>query len=318
MNYLLDNPFNLSINPIIIDETIFLAFINVFNLYLLICIMIYNIYDNHKKQKKQNNIPKKIKICEKIMELDTNRMTKYNDLELPRTIRAKLMELLDTKCLERNILLHFIFNMHGEFISKTYKHSYESSIKNTKTNIFNSFYEYKFWCDNYDGKNNFNLDETLPYNYFIIDVGSKVWQLNIAHMNFLCWVYYSGLYDYLFSEENIHIKKNILDNMNKNKILTGNNFLKYQLFLINYEEMYSSQTNSPILSEADTETSDSETTDTTDSETTENDETNRLVNVLSINDIDKYMFLEGLKNSFYNICKITYKSIYKSIFNVWE
>jgi hypothetical protein len=117
--------------------------------------------------------------------------------------------------------------------------------------------------------------------------------------------------------------------MHHNKVLTGNSFLKYQLFLINYEEMFPELLDSD-LSDTDSDSSytqydtqDNTDTDTEyDSDSDSYDQTNKIISLLGINDVDKYIFLKDLqnniKNNIYNVCKTTGKAIYKSIFNVWD
>jgi hypothetical protein len=305
---LLDNPFNLSINPPVSDNTFGLAVSNCISLYFLIYILINNIY--HKYNTDQKNYKNKI--------IENQYFIKPDILPIRIDDKyEKILGLLDLNSLDRHIILYFIFRMHGKFTSDTYINSYKNIIEeNTETNEYNSFYEYNFWCNVYGGKNNFNLDETLPNNLTIIK-DDKIWELNEAHINFLYWLNYSSLYDYIFAEEQIHIKKAILDDMNRNKVLIGNNFLKYQLFLINYEEMFPELLDSD-LSDIDTNSESSDTQYDTDIECDNDDQTNKIVSVLGIADVDKYIFLEDLKHSFYNVCKTTGKAIYKSIFNVWD
>jgi hypothetical protein len=298
---LLDNSFNLSINPPVSDNTYSLAISNCINLYFLIYILINNIYDKYNTDKK--NYENKIKENQYIIKpyiLPIKIDDKYE----------KILKLVDLNSLDRQIMLYFIFKMHGKFTSDTYINSYESIIDentsdtsdtsdNIEKNVYNSFYEYNFWCNVYGSKNNFNLDETLSNNLIIIK-DDKKWELNKSHINFLYWLNYSGLYDYIFAEEQIHIKKYILDDMNYNKVLIGDSFLKYQLFLITYEEMF-------------TELLDINLSDTLSDKYTECDndvQPNKIVSVLGIVDIDKY--------SIYNICRTTCKAIYKSIFDIWN
>lgn len=319
---LLDNHFNLSINPSVSNNTYALAVSNCISLYFLIYMLINNIYDKYITD--ENNYKNKIKeYASKI--IPDNTAGFLSDKEL------KILDLIiNPNSLERQIILYFIFRMHGKFTSDTYTNSYENIIEdNTETNEYNSFYEYNFWCNVYGGKNNFNLDETLPTNNLIIIRNDKIWELNNAHRNFLYWLDYSGLYDYIFAEEQIHIKKAILDDMHHNKVLTGNSFLKYQLFLINYEEMFPELLDSD-LSDTDSESSYTQydTQDNTDTDTDTEydsdsyDQTNKIISLLGINDVDKYIFLKDLqnniKNNIYNVCKTTGKAIYKSIFNVWD
>lgn len=312
---LLDNSFNLSINSSLTDETYILAIINYLNLYVLLYIIIGNIYDKHITD--EENYKNKINECRTIII--------PNDLDFISDKEQQLLDLIKIDSLERQIILYFIFKMHGKFRSDTYTNSYESIIEdNIQSNEYNAFYEYNFWRDIYGGEHNFNLDETLP-NELIIIRDDKIWEVNKAHINFIYWLQYSGLYDYIFAEEQIYIKKTILDDMNLNKILVGNNFLKYQLFLINYKEMYQAQldNNTECDSDCYTDSLDDSSNSQyeTQSEETDDeniDQTNKLNNILGINDVDKYMFLEDLKYSCVNICKTAGKAIYKSIFNVWS
>ena len=79
-----------------------------------------------------------------------------------------------------------------------------------------------------------NLDETISPD-IQIQIGENKYELTEEKLNFIQWLYYIGLYDYLTDINNIDIKYDILTEMNKLGLLTGNLFLQYQLFLCDYE-----------------------------------------------------------------------------------
>ena len=75
---------------------------------------------------------------------------------------------------------------------------------------------------------NFSLDKSLEMNT-ICHIGSKEYIINEGHLNMISWLYYSGLYDYVTTT--IELKYKILKEMFNDNLLTGNLFLRYQLFL---------------------------------------------------------------------------------------
>ena len=79
-----------------------------------------------------------------------------------------------------------------------------------------------------------NLDETTIPD-IQIHIGENKYELTEEKLNFIQWLYYIGLYDYLTDINNIDIKYNILNEMNELGLLSGNVFLRYQLFLCDYE-----------------------------------------------------------------------------------
>jgi hypothetical protein len=78
----------------------------------------------------------------------------------------------------------------------------------------------------------FNLDENEVPD-ININIGEISYELTVAKLHFIQWLYYTGLYDYLMSREDI--KFDILNEMNSKKLLSGNLFLRYQIFLTTYE-----------------------------------------------------------------------------------
>jgi hypothetical protein len=137
-----------------------------------------------------------------------------------------LNNLLDIKLLNRSYILYFIFKKQGIFYA---------SINGQIPEAFNAYEEYLFWKNIY-GADNFNLDETQDINLYLSINDNAKYETCDAHINFLSWVYYSGLYDYLLS--NNDIKKYILDEMYNKKLLTGNIFIMYLLFTSIYDSEY--------------------------------------------------------------------------------
>lgn len=83
-------------------------------------------------------------------------------------------------------------------------------------------------------KLNLDLDESSIPD-IQIQIGDNNYELTGEKLNFIQWIYYIGLYDYLIDINNIDIKYDILNEMDELSLLTGNLFLRYQLFLCDYE-----------------------------------------------------------------------------------
>ena len=160
-----------------------------------------------------------------------------NDNSIPDTTKLEILHQINNDLLFRSALLHYIFRIQGDF-------SY-SDISNecdecngcdacTDMNFINAYDEYIFWRDIYGGEQHFNLDETLPNDitYIIdgVDHGA-----NRAHITFISWVYYSGLYNYLCDPHNY---KRVLDSMYRNRELYGRQFLEYHLYCNDYDAKY--------------------------------------------------------------------------------
>ena len=99
------------------------------------------------------------------------------------------------------------------------------------------YYLFKY-CDfkqyeEYYTKSNFNLDETLELDTTFA-IGDKQYNVNMGNLKFIAWVYYSGLYDFLMNDDKL--KYEILSEMNSNGLLSGNVFLRYQMFMLDYEQ----------------------------------------------------------------------------------
>jgi len=154
----------------------------------------------------------------------------FDDALVDNQIKQDLIALLDTNSLERHYILYYIFKKRGIF--------YNGSVD------INTFAYYKAllndWRNIYfvDNKESLiiNLDNSLENDYQIV-IDNLVYDCNNAHIRCLSWLYYSGIYNYLM--DNLEIKLAVLNDMNERKILTGNLFLKYQLLLIDMENMES-------------------------------------------------------------------------------
>ena len=160
-----------------------------------------------------------------------------------------LDNMLSSKTVEKALVLYYIFIFKGNYLVKRkyiIKTDIGEDIEEEIIEEYNSYKEFKNmekiieneWENNiYNGidqdsesdsgeTNLFNLDESLEPN-MELQIGKKTYNINKAHLNFISWVYSSGLYEYLTTNEDIKI--NILDEMNEQKLLRGNLFLRYHL-----------------------------------------------------------------------------------------
>jgi hypothetical protein len=103
-------------------------------------------------------------------------------------------------------------------------------VKTPELKTYNSYELY----DKIITKLNLNLDETIMPD-IEIQIGENKYELTAEKLNFIQWIYYIGLYDYLTDINNLNIKYDILNEMNDIGLLAGNVFLRYQLFLCDYE-----------------------------------------------------------------------------------
>lgn len=160
-----------------------------------------------------------------------------------------LDNMLSSKTVEKALVLYYIFIFKGNYLVKRkyiIKTDIGEDIEEEIIEEYNSYKEFKnmeklieneWENDIYNGidqdsesdsgeTNLFNLDESLEPN-MELQIGKKTYNINKAHLNFISWVYSSGLYEYLTTNEDIKI--NILDEMNEQKLLRGNLFLRYHL-----------------------------------------------------------------------------------------
>jgi len=189
--------------------TTFLEMVNITFFYTLLKNLIVKLisYENKDKHFVLNNNTTQYKSI-----IDDIEISADNNIDI-------LDNLLDVNSLNRCYILYFIFKKRGIF--------YASVDSSEALEAFNSYDEYIYW-KNIHGDSNFNLDETLPFDVSII-LNDKEYTTNNAQINFISWLYYSGLYDYLMQNQNI--KKIILDEINNKQLLTGNLFLRYMLYL---------------------------------------------------------------------------------------
>ena len=149
--------------------------------------------------------------------------------------------MLSTKTVERALVLYYIFIFKGNYTVKRkeiVKNGLGEDIEEEIIEEYNSFKEFNNMDSiienqntDYDTYNLFNLDETLLPDTKI-KIGEKEYNINQAHLNFISWLYSSGIYEYLTTNDDI--KFNILDEMNEQKLLRGNVFLRYQLQLCSF------------------------------------------------------------------------------------
>ena len=79
----------------------------------------------------------------------------------------------------------------------------------------------------------FTLDDTtIPDT--IITINDERHYLTKSQLLFIQWIYYTGLYDYLTTT--INLKYKILNEMNEEGLFISNVFLRYHMFLCDYED----------------------------------------------------------------------------------
>ena len=177
--------------------------------------------------------------------------------------------LLSLNSINRCYLLYYIFKRKGDFKTLIINNKTNKPELNTY-NTYNLFTKVK---DNYNlSSTEFNLDETQSPDT-IITIGSETHTLTLAQLKFIQWIYYTGIYDYLMNNNNI--KYDILNEMNENNLLDGNLFLRYQLFLCQYEEECINDINDDTTDESNDNVSD-ESNDNVSDESNDNvsDESN--------------------------------------------
>jgi hypothetical protein len=201
--------------------------------------------------------------------------------------------LLSINSLERCYILYFIFKTKGNFKSvyeqnnnldaSTDTINYTTDTTDTTdTKIekeYNSYELYNKMIQHYNLSEEYiNLDETSEPE-IKLQIGDIKYEMTVAQLTFIHWIYYTGLYDYLIDRPTI--KYNILNEMNEKCLLTGNVFLRYQLFLCDYEyELKLKETDEPDETDEPEETEETDDTDekndSTDDESNDLDESNEL------------------------------------------
>ena len=239
MEYLA-NPFNLSINHFS-NEGIF-CILNVLNIELFYYIFsafmrkLENIEINEEKKRQNRNlamIKGEFNISE-IPDIVYNNV--FDDETIDEKIKKNLLSLLDINSLDRYFILYYIFKLHGCYLNNNLKfidvYSYFKEVEKQWKQLGNNSNEYLI-----------NLDETLEQDYFIL-IDKLMYGCNMAHTRFLSWLYYSGIYNFLIEDN--QIKKKVLHIMNSRKLLVGNIFLKYQLYLLTTEDNNNADNNDNI------------------------------------------------------------------------
>ena len=187
-----------------------------------------------------------------------------------------LSNLLSINSLDRVYILYFIFKRKGNFTNihniDIEKQTQTQTHKQTQKQ-YNSYILYKTFLEHYNLlQNDVNLDETVDPD-ISITINNIKYELTLEKLYFIQWVYYTGLYDYLINNE--ELKYEILNEMYELNLLSGNIFLRYQLFLCEYEYKYSisEKSNTDTSTDTGTDTDNTDTDNTDIDETYETDET---------------------------------------------
>jgi len=166
-----------------------------------------------------------------------------NDKNISETKLHDIFSNLITNNLIYNLLLFFIFKVQGNIYVKCNKyHSHYYNDSHDKTNkyiILNVYDEYKFWQNICGGKNKFHFDmfknNVYQVNFNITFDDNTQFNISLENLRFISWVYYSGIYNFIISKNQLCIKL-LLDAMNERKLLKGNELLQYHLGTIVFEE----------------------------------------------------------------------------------
>lgn len=134
--------------------------------------------------------------------------------------------LLSLHSLDRSYILYFIFKKKGNFLS---------SVISGEKKKYNSYDLFNKIREHYNlERSEFTLDDTtIPDT--IITIGEESHYLTKSQLLFIQWLYYTGLYNYLTT--NINLKYKILNEMNEEGIFISNVFLRYHMFLCDYEDI---------------------------------------------------------------------------------
>lgn len=218
MEYLV-NPFNISVNPY--PEAQWPTLLGHSAIYSAIYYLSIKLTNNHYEQ---------LRILDEYAFKMGNLKTIIENPSVPiNAIQTLFNKYLDINSLDRAVLLHYIFEDKGD---------YEATIMNENGHLenvlFNSWEQFKA-LERYFGKDKFNLDENSPKD-ITIKIGDLVYSISSANLRFISWIYYSGFAAYLMDHE--ELKYSILDTMNYKKLLKGNLFIRYQFYLIDYENNY--------------------------------------------------------------------------------
>ena len=226
----LANPFNLSINSLHNDDICDILNLASANIFYYIIFKIINKLKEIREQeqdKEREDVLEgndTIKCVSEIPVMVFNNV--FDDETVDDKVKKDLTSLLELNSLDRHYILYYIFKKRGSFYDG-YSYINIYAYYKTVVNEWNNIY-----CTDDPLDLKMNLDETLENDYQIV-IDNVIGDCNMAHVRFLTWLYYSGIYNYLM--DNQEIKKTVLDDMNTKKLLIGNVFLKYQLYLIEME-----------------------------------------------------------------------------------
>ena len=212
----------------------------------------------------------------------------FEDETIDKQVKKDLTSLLDINSLERYYILYYIFKKRGAF--------------NDGESDINTYAYYKTvvndWRNIYFPNDNMNLimslDDSLENDYQIV-IDNLIYDCNMAHIRFLSWLYYSGIYSYLVDRQDI--KKTVLNDMNTKTLLKGNLFLKYQLYLITMENQANNETKDIPVEEGNILT--------TIEEENQNEEANYSENNYTIENEDE-LNKRSISEDFSNMNEITF------------
>jgi len=221
--------------------------------------------------------------------------------------------LLPSNSLDMAYILYYIFKIKG------YIFAYDKN--NNIINYFDSFLDFKKY-ESFYGPENFHFNLSYVQDT-ALTFGDQIYNLNAAHLKFISWLYDRGIYDYLICDESdmmkYDMKYEILNEMNDEKLLTGNLFLRYQFFLIEYENNKINQKYISLGSEIYTP-SISDVEDEGEEEDEEEDEEDEEVEEVE-NDQDKIEIIHNnidhdgsnYSKSYYNTITTTRRRIFNTL-----
>ena len=195
--------------------------------YQTISDFIVNTEESEESEDSENSEESKTEEIEKVEtveSIDSDDSEEVKDTKAKEINMQKKREIFDNmlskNTLERSLVLHYIFKIKGDYISKIHK---KSSLVNSAYTIFttyNSFKEFK------------NLEEYFNEEYLNEElkefaIGNKEYNITQGMYNFISWLYNSNIYEYLTTNQ--EIKERVLKEMYDEKLLKGNVFLRYHL-----------------------------------------------------------------------------------------
>lgn len=199
------------VHPFEPPNTYIIDYIAFYGIFAYMCAILMNKQRKHIADKQDDNtninnffkIKNTLLMCHIISNSSAYSFIEDREISIKKK-QSILDNLLSMKSLERPYILYYLFK-------------------------YCDFKQY----EEYYTKSNFNLDETLELDTTFA-IGDKQYNVNMGNLKFIAWVYYSDLYDFLINDDKL--KYEILSEMNSKGLLCGNVFLRYQLFLNEYEQ----------------------------------------------------------------------------------